>query len=54
MHNPELLSRIAELEAQNLTLVEEDKRLREALNLPLENATLYVYVGLEQAKIFLF
>jgi len=37
MSEPELLKRISELEAQNLTLIAENERLRNALGLPLEN-----------------
>jgi hypothetical protein len=36
MTESELQQRIAELEAQNLALVEENKKLREALGLPSE------------------
>ena len=37
MSESELLKRISELEAQNLTLIAENERLRNALGLPLEN-----------------
>ena len=37
MSPPALLARIAELEAQNRTLIEENRRLRETLGLPLED-----------------
>ena len=38
MSNSELINRISELETQNRTLLEENKKLRGILGLPLENA----------------
>ena len=40
MYESKLLARISELEAQNFALAAENKRLREALGLPLENISL--------------
>jgi len=38
MPPPDLLTRVAELEAQNRTLLEENRKLRGILGFPLENA----------------